>query len=53
MYVSEPLEATRFEIPVVLQASVVVVKVGVFIVGLYPVPLFAVTHNVSTVLFAG
>jgi NADH-quinone oxidoreductase subunit N len=53
MYVSQPPEPTRFKIPVVLQASVVVLTIGVFIVGLYPAPLFDVTDSVSKVLFAG
>jgi NADH-quinone oxidoreductase subunit N len=52
MYVSQPPEATRFRVPLLLQASVVVLTVGVFVVGLYPAPLFDLTDSVSAALFA-
>ena len=52
MYVSQPPEATRFRVPLLLQASVVVLTVGVFVVGLYPAPLFELTDSVSAALFA-
>ncbi len=51
-YVSEPPDRTRFHIPLVMQASVVVLTVGVFVVGLYPAPLFEVTDSVAAVLFS-
>ncbi len=52
VYVTEPSETTRFHVPVVTQAAVIVLTVGVFFVGLYPAPLFTVTNNVAKVLFA-
>ena len=51
MYVSQPPETTRFHVPLLMQASVVVLTVGVFFVGLYPAPLFDLTDSVSKVLF--
>jgi hypothetical protein len=53
MYVSQPSEMTRFRIPLVMQATVVVLTVGIFFVGLYPAPVFDVTDSVASVLFAG
>ncbi len=53
MYVSEPLERTRLSVPLVMRASVVVLTIGVFFVGLYPAPLFEVTDRVARSLFAG
>ncbi len=52
MYVSEPPEYTRFQIPMLMQVSAVVLTVGVFFVGLYPAPLFDLTDSVSQVLFS-
>ena len=51
MYVSQPPEYTRYNVPLLMQASVVVLTVGVFFVGLYPAPLFELTDSVSAVLF--
>jgi hypothetical protein len=34
-----------------MKASVVVLTIGIFVVGLYPAPLFEVTDDVSRVLF--
>jgi NADH-quinone oxidoreductase subunit N len=51
MYVSQPPEYTRFHVPLLMQASAVVLTVGVFFVGLYPAPLFDLTESVSSVLF--
>jgi NADH-quinone oxidoreductase subunit N len=51
MYVSQPPEYTRFHVPLLMQASAVVLTVGVFFVGLYPAPLFDLTDSVSSVLF--
>ncbi|HLF76034.1 MAG TPA: NADH-quinone oxidoreductase subunit N [Dehalococcoidia bacterium] len=51
-YVSEPPETTRFRIPLLAQAAVVVLTVGVFFVGLYPAPLFEITDSVAEVLFS-
>ena len=52
MYVSEPTEHTRFQIPMLAQVTTVLLTIGVFIVGLYPAPLFEVTDRVAQVLFA-
>jgi NADH-quinone oxidoreductase subunit N len=52
MYVGQAEEHTRFQIPVVMQAAVVVLTIGVLFVGLYPAPLFDVTDSVSAVLFS-
>jgi NADH-quinone oxidoreductase subunit N len=52
MYVSQPLEPTRFKVPLIMQGAVVVLTFGVFFVGLYPQPLFEVTDSVAQVLFA-
>jgi NADH-quinone oxidoreductase subunit N len=52
MYVSEPAEHTRFQIPMLAQITTVALTIGVFIVGLYPAPLFEVTDRVAQVLFA-
>jgi NADH-quinone oxidoreductase subunit N len=52
MYVSQPPEYTRFSVPLLMQASVVVLTVGVFFVGLYPAPLFELTDSVSAALFS-
>jgi NADH-quinone oxidoreductase subunit N len=51
MYVSQAEDSTRFKIPLVTQAVVVVLTIGVFFVGLYPAPLFDVTDSVAAVLF--
>jgi NADH-quinone oxidoreductase subunit N len=52
MYVSEPPEPTRFEVPLAMQGMVVLLTIGVFFVGLYPAPLFDVTDKVARVLFS-
>jgi NADH-quinone oxidoreductase subunit N len=51
MYVSQPDDYTRFNVPLLLKASVVVLTVGVFFVGLYPAPLFDLTDSVASALF--
>jgi NADH-quinone oxidoreductase subunit N len=51
MYVSQPPDYTRFNVPLLMQASVVVLTVGVFFVGLYPAPWFELTDSVSAALF--
>ena len=50
-YVSEAEDSSRFSVPLVMQAAVVVLGVGVFVVGLYPAPLFDLTDSVAGVLF--
>jgi len=52
MYVSQPPDATRFHVPMLMQATVVVLTVGVFLVGLYPAPVFDLTDSVASALFA-
>jgi NADH-quinone oxidoreductase subunit N len=52
MYVSEPEDHTRFSVPLAMSGSLVVLTLGVFLVGLYPAPLFDVTDSVAAVLFA-
>jgi NADH-quinone oxidoreductase subunit N len=52
MYVSEPQDHTRFSVPLAMSSSLVVLTLGVFLVGLYPAPLFEVTDSVAAVLFA-
>jgi NADH-quinone oxidoreductase subunit N len=51
-YVSEPPAPGRFHIPLITQAAVVILTIGVFFVGLYPAPLFEVTDSVAQVLFS-
>ena len=51
MYVTPATETSRFRVPLVMQGAVAVLAVLVFIVGLYPQPLFDVTDTVSQVLF--
>ena len=52
MYVSQPPVSTRFKVPLLMQATVVVLTLGVFFVGLYPAPIFELTDSVSSALFA-
>jgi len=51
-YVTEAPDRTRFRVPLAMQASGVVLTIGVFVVGLYPAPLFDVTDSVAAVLFS-
>jgi NADH-quinone oxidoreductase subunit N len=51
MYVSPAADKTRFDVPMLMRASIAVLTVGIFFVGLYPQPLFEVTNNVSQALF--
>jgi NADH-quinone oxidoreductase subunit N len=51
MYVTPATETSRFRVPLVMQGTVAVLAVLVFVVGLYPQPLFDVTDTVSQVLF--
>jgi NADH-quinone oxidoreductase subunit N len=51
-YVSEAPDPSRFRVPLVAQAAVVVLTLGVFFVGLYPAPLFEITDSVAQVLFS-
>ena len=52
IYVNKVEDSTGFAIPISLQAASVALVVGVFIVGLYPEPLFKITDRVAAVLFA-
>jgi NADH-quinone oxidoreductase subunit N len=52
MYVNTAPDSSRFKIPLITQAAVVLLALGVFFVGLYPAPLFDVTDSVSKVLFS-
>ena len=51
VYVTEPPESTRFQIPMLTKAVSIVLALGVFFVGLYPAPLFDLTDSVASVLF--
>jgi NADH-quinone oxidoreductase subunit N len=51
MYVTPASETSRFRVPLVMQGAVAVLAILVFVVGLYPQPLFDVTDTVSQVLF--
>ncbi len=52
MYVNKATDSVRLSIPVSLQGASIALIVGVFIVGLYPEPLFKITDSVAAVLFA-
>jgi NADH-quinone oxidoreductase subunit N len=51
MYVSPATNLQRFNVPLVMRGAVAVLTVGIFLVGLYPAPLFELTDDVSRVLF--
>jgi NADH-quinone oxidoreductase subunit N len=51
MYVSPATNRQRFDVPLVMRAAVAVLTVGIFVVGLYPAPLFELTDDVAAVLF--
>ncbi len=51
-YVNTAPDSSRFHVPFITQAAVVILALGVFFVGLYPAPLFNVTDSVSKVLFS-
>ena len=52
IYVNKAADSTRLAIPLSLQGASVALVIGVFIVGLYPEPLFKITDSVAAVLFA-
>ncbi len=51
MYISPAENRERFKVPLLMQASVLILTLGIFVVGLYPSPLFKVTDDVSKALF--
>ncbi|HXH21856.1 MAG TPA: NADH-quinone oxidoreductase subunit N [Dehalococcoidia bacterium] len=51
MYVSPATNTERFSVPLVMKAAVAVLTVGIFVVGLYPAPLYELTDGVASVLF--
>jgi NADH-quinone oxidoreductase subunit N len=51
MYVTEAAEKTRLRVPLVMQGTIVLLTLGVFLVGLYPAPVFDITDNISKFLF--
>jgi len=51
MYISPAEDRSRFAVPLLMRASVAVLTLGIFLVGLYPSPLFQVTDDVSKALF--
>jgi NADH-quinone oxidoreductase subunit N len=51
MYVSEAPDARQLRVPPLTQGAVLLLVIGVFVVGLYPSPLFELTDDVSRVLF--
>ena len=52
IYVSKSEDQSRFTVPMTLQGASMVLIVGVFLVGLYPAPLFEITDTVAQVLFS-
>ncbi len=51
MYVGEPDEKVRLRVPVVVNSVILALVVGVFVVGLYPRPLFSATDNAVHAVF--
>ncbi len=51
MYVGEADEKVRLRVPVVVNGVIVALVVGVFVVGLYPRPLFSATDNAVHAVF--
>jgi NADH:ubiquinone oxidoreductase subunit 4 (subunit M) len=52
MYMVEPEEMTRFRVPLTVTGSLAVLVAGVFLIGVYPRPLFEIADNVTRFLFA-
>jgi NADH-quinone oxidoreductase subunit N len=52
MYLGEPEEATQFPIPVREYAALAVLVAGVFLVGLYPQPIFDAVDSGTAAIFA-
>ncbi|HEU4758537.1 MAG TPA: NADH-quinone oxidoreductase subunit N [Dehalococcoidia bacterium] len=53
MYLGEPAEPTRFPTPWLEYAALFVLVAGVFLVGLYPQPLFDAVQGSTDLIFAG
>ena len=51
MYMVEPEEMTRFRVPLTVTGSLAVLVAGVFLIGVYPRPLFEIVDNVTRFLF--
>jgi len=51
MYVGEPEETGRLRVPLVANAVVLVLVIGIFIVGLFPQPLFDAADNATGAVF--
>jgi NADH-quinone oxidoreductase subunit N len=51
MYVSEAEEKTRLRVPFAANAVVFVLVVGIFVVGLFPRPLFDAVDNATESIF--
>ncbi|MCH7510880.1 MAG: hypothetical protein IIB19_00790 [Chloroflexi bacterium] len=52
MYISEPEEPGRLQVPVLLSGLAVALVAGVFYVGIYPRHLFEVAEEATKLLFA-
>ena len=52
MYITPATATSRLGVPILMQAAVTVLAIGVFFVGLYPAPWFEITDKVSKALFA-
>jgi NADH-quinone oxidoreductase subunit N len=53
MYLGEPEERTRFPTPVLEYTALTVLIAGVFLVGLYPKPVFDVVEDGTNSIFVG
>jgi NADH-quinone oxidoreductase subunit N len=51
MYVSEAPDSRQVRVPPIMAGAVALLVIGVFVVGLYPSPLFDVTDEISSFLF--
>jgi len=51
MYVGEPEETGRLRVPLVANAVVLALVIGIFIVGLFPQPLFDAADNATGAVF--
>jgi NADH-quinone oxidoreductase subunit N len=52
MYLSPPEQPTRFRVPAVMTATIAVLLIGVFAIGIYPGPLLAAAANATKFLFS-
>ncbi|HUF52376.1 MAG TPA: NADH-quinone oxidoreductase subunit N [Dehalococcoidia bacterium] len=53
MYLGEPEERTRFRTPVLEYTALTVLTAGVFLMGLYPKPVFDIVEDGTESIFAG